>query len=134
MTNLIQLGQQPVHISTMAAKSFKALDNFTFSEQDFEGYIDALCSDEDPGCLVMIENSEASWPTWEMHPEGDELVVILEGRGTFFQQTESGIEEMAFSPGDAVLNPKGVWHTVDVEEPLKALYITTCPGTDHKPR
>jgi len=26
------------------------------------------------------------------------------------------------------------WHTADVETPINALYITPCPGTEHKPR
>jgi hypothetical protein len=33
-----------------------------------------------------------------------------------------------------MINPAGVWHTADVEEPMKAIYITPCPGTQHRPR
>jgi hypothetical protein len=40
---------------------------------------------------------------------------------------------MAFSPGDAILNPKGVWHTADIEETLLSLHYDL-PGQDHKPR
>jgi hypothetical protein len=33
-----------------------------------------------------------------------------------------------------MINPAGVWHTADVEEPVKAIYITPCPGTQHRAR
>jgi hypothetical protein len=37
-------------------------------------------------------------------------------------------------PGSTLTNPAGVWHTADVEQPLKAIYITPCPGTRHRAR
>ncbi len=131
---LINLAKTPVHISTQADRSFNPLENFTFDETSFMHYIGDHCSESDPGCLVMFETTPENWATWECHPSGDELVVVFEGLGTFYQQTSNGIVEIPVQRGDTVLNPKGVWHTADIEQPLKALYITTCPGTDHKPR
>lgn len=130
----IDLSRSPVHISTHAAKDFAVLEGFGFDGPSFESYVQDKCSDEDPGCLVMIENSPASWPTWERHPAGDELVFILEGHGTFFHEIDGEPVPIEFAPGDTILNPKGVWHTADLTEPLRAIYITTCPETDHKPR
>jgi hypothetical protein len=36
--------------------------------------------------------------------------------------------------GQAVVNPRGVWHTVDVHEPGQALFVTPGRGTEHRPR
>ena len=36
--------------------------------------------------------------------------------------------------GQAVVNPKGVWHTADVQEPGRVLYIKPGLGTEHRPR
>ena len=128
------LNKDPVHLSTQRENSFEVLKNFSFSEQDFSWqYIGRLCSPDDPGC-VDDRNLRGQLANVEVHPEGDELVIILSGRGTFLHETEAGNTVMAFSPGDAILNPKGVWHTADIEETLRAIHITTCPGTDHKPR
>jgi hypothetical protein len=27
-----------------------------------------------------------------------------------------------------------VWHTANVRKPMRALYLTPCPGTQHRPR
>ena len=134
MTDPIQLDRTPVHLSTRSSESFQPLEGFNFDGESFQGYISRLCSADDPGCLVMIESSPVSWGTWEVHPDGDELVVILSGAGTFIQETESGSDRIEFKAGDTILNRRGVWHTADITEPVRALYITTCPGTDHKPR
>ncbi len=36
--------------------------------------------------------------------------------------------------GDAVINPRNVWHTADIAEPCRMLFITPGRGTEHKPR
>ena len=52
----------------------------------------------------------------------------------FIQQIDGEERRMPVGPGSTVLNPRGVWHTADVTEPLKAIYITPCPGTEHRAR
>lgn len=134
MSRTLQLSSSPVHISTRANASFEVLDWFKFDESSWQRYVTDHCSSEDPGCIVMEEASPVSWPTWECHPKGDELVIVLAGRGTFYQQLEGAEVAMPFQAGDTILNPRGVWHTADVTEAMRAIYITTCPDTDHKPR
>jgi hypothetical protein len=36
--------------------------------------------------------------------------------------------------GQAAVNPPGVWHTADVHEPGRGLFITPGKGTEHKAR
>ena len=132
----IDLSKTPIHVPTTAAgdDAFQTLDWFRFDGPSFGRYVSEYCSDDNPGRLVMVETMPGDWPTWERHTEGDELVIVLEGQGTFHQQRGDELSSAPFKPGDTFLNPKGVWHTADVVEPMKAVYITPCPGTENKPR
>lgn len=79
--------------------------------------------------VTIIEHGE-DWPNWEMHPKGDEIVVLLDGRVTFVLERESGLEEIELGrAGDFVVVPRGVWHTARVHRPSRALFITPGEGT-----
>lgn len=130
----IDLAKTPVHLSTVKDKPFEVLEGFNFDGPSFESYLADKCTENEPGCLVMEETSPDSWSTWECHPVGDELVIVLAGHGTFYQELEEKVVAIPFKAGDTIHNPKGVWHTADVESPMRAIYLTTCPDTDHKPR
>src|SRR5205085_8473789 len=39
--------------------------------------------------LVAIFAFDADWPTWERHPQGDEVVCLLSGRATFLFEGRS---------------------------------------------
>ena len=82
----------------------------------------------------MVESTPVDWATWECHPLGDEIVVVLKGKGTFIQLIDDVEQRIAVEAGSALINPAGVWHTADVEEPIEAIYITPCPDTQHRPR
>ena len=132
----IDLSKTPVHIPSTAAAagSFAALDWFTFDGPSFGKYVTEMCNADDPGRLVMIETTAEDWPTWERHTEGDELVIVITGSGVFHQELDGKVSSVPFAAGDTILNPKDVWHTADVAEPMQAVYITPCPGTENKPR
>ena len=68
------------------------------------------------------------------HTEGDEVVVVLGGEGVFIQERDEGLLETPFKAGDVIINPKGVWHTANVHKPMRAMYLTPCPGTEHRTR
>ena len=127
------LGETPIHIPDSSAKLTVPLEGFKFDGPSFEAYISIHCQDG-PGRLMMIETTPADWPTWERHTDGDEIVHILEGAGDFIQDTDDGEVRIPIAAGVTILNPKGVWHTADVTSPMKAIYLTPCPGTEHKPR
>ncbi len=108
--------------------------DFGFDGESFEQYTRELCTDELPGRIIMIEESPESWSAWECHLIGDEVVYVLEGSGRFLQNTGEGVTTIPFKAGDAVINPRGVWHTADVDSPMRAMYLTPCPGTVHRNR
>ena len=134
--NAIDLGRTPIHLSSVGASDSGAevLLNFNFDGPSFETYIKTHCSAQSPGRIIMIESSAKDWDSWECHPLGDEIVIVLEGEGTFIQATDQGEVHIPVSAGMSVVNPKGVWHTADITVPIKAVYITPAPDTHHKPR
>jgi mannose-6-phosphate isomerase-like protein (cupin superfamily) len=87
----------------------------------------------DDGRLVMVMRYEADWPSWEMHPAGDELVYLLEG-GVDVVVDDGNEERVVELRGrSACLVPAGAWHRAIVHEPGDALHITRGSGTRHRP-
>lgn len=85
------------------------------------------------GRLVSAYRFEESWGSWERHPAGDEIVVLLSGAMDFVLD-EDGAEKVVPLRGlAAVVVPAGTWHTVRVREPGEALFITRGEGTEHRP-
>lgn len=85
------------------------------------------------GTVRMVARlpQDGDWSNWEMHPRGDELILVLSGRVRFHCHGCGDIEAGA---GEAVLIPAGIWHTADVLEPGEALFITEGGDSQHRPR
>ena len=60
--------------------------------------------------------------------------MALSGRQTLIQEVAGGQRRIELRAGQAVINPRGVWHTADVHEPGSALFITPGRGTEHRQR
>jgi mannose-6-phosphate isomerase-like protein (cupin superfamily) len=135
-TGPYDLSKTPIHIASVedVPDTAVAIEGFGFDGESFGQYIQTHCSDEAPGRLVMIEESPADWGAWECHTKGEELVIVLEGEGVFMQQIGGETVKIPFKGGDTFINPRGVWHTANVTQPMRAIYITPCPGTEHRPR
>lgn len=78
--------------------------------------------------LVQQFAFEEPWPTWEMHPEGDELVYLLEGDVDLLFAREEGEPRVVRvdRPGRYVIVPRGTWHTARPHTPTTLLFVT--PG------
>jgi uncharacterized cupin superfamily protein len=132
-TGPLDLAKSPIHLPDDGTEPAVVLEGFGFDGPSFEAYIDTHCA-SGVGHLMMIETSPTSWTTWERHPEGDEIVHILEGAGEFIQDVDGQERRGRIEPGATFVNPKGAWHTADITSPVRAVYLTPCPGTEHKPR
>lgn len=110
------------------------LPDFEWSPEYLAAYQERFAVDGDEGRLVMMGRNDASWTSWERHPAGEEVVVLLSGRVDLVQRIDGGERRVSLRPGEAVVNPPGVWHTADVHEPGDALFITPGRGTEHEPR
>ena len=66
----------------------------------------------------------------EMHPDGDEILLVLSGVLEIRTDDEPSIRLEA---GEGCVVPKGVWHRVKMIEPAKLIHITPGPNGDHRP-
>jgi mannose-6-phosphate isomerase-like protein (cupin superfamily) len=97
---------------------------------DFYQELDAEFNGFAGHTLVSRFSFDEPWPTWEMHPKGDELVYLLQG-DTDLVLLKDGREETVRinRPGDYVAVPQGVWHTARPHAPTTMLFITPGEGT-----
>ncbi len=98
---------------------------------------EALARGEHPGAdegrLVVMFDFDGDWSSWEMHPEGEELVILVAGRTRFVLETEDGERELELSrPGQMVVVPRGVWHTARTDGAARVLFVTAGKGTEHR--
>lgn len=83
--------------------------------------------------LISQHHFTESWPSWEVHPRGDEVVTLLAGRATMVLETAGGEQAVALdTPGDYVVVPRNTWHTARVDEPCTLMFFTPGEGTDHR--
>jgi mannose-6-phosphate isomerase-like protein (cupin superfamily) len=85
------------------------------------------------GRLLAVLPVAADWTNWEMHPAGDEILFMLQGKATFVLELPAGRQEIAFDTGRLLVIPTGVWHTAKVSEPGRLLALTPGLGTQHRP-
>lgn len=101
----------------------------------YEAYGARHGADGREGRLVSQHSFSASWPHWEMHPYGDEVVICIEGAMVLTQEWPGGRREsVTLEAGDYAINPPGVWHIADVETRATAIFITAGEGTQHRER
>lgn len=86
------------------------------------------------GCaLVAMHRFESDWPTWEIHPRGDEIVTLVSGAAEMFLDvggTKRGVK--LAKPGDFVIVPRATWHTAKIATPTTMLFVTPGEGTENK--
>jgi mannose-6-phosphate isomerase-like protein (cupin superfamily) len=84
--------------------------------------------------MIMAGEGKGDWARWEMHPNGAEVLVILEGAPRLFLEHPDGrLERREANAGATVVVPQGAWHRAESEHAYKILYITYGPGTTHRP-
>ena len=87
------------------------------------------------GRLVTASRFDADWPHWEMHPAGEELVVLAAGSVDLELENASGTRSTLQLRGrGAVLIPRGTWHWARVHEPSEMWFVTYGEGTRHRAR
>ena len=130
---IVDLGEGAVIHLGLGARA-TPLRDFTWDPAYLQSYMERFASDGDEGRLVGLFHQTESWSTWERHPAGEEIVLLLSGRADLLQEIDGEERRIALRPGQAVVNPTGVWHTADVHEPGDVRTVPPGRGTDHKPR
>ncbi len=124
------LSKVPVHLGLGAR--CETLPPFDGTMAWYERYGREHARDGVEGRLVSLHTFATDWSTWEMHPKGEELVLVVAGKLTLVQIVDAKRVRTELGPGQAAINPRGVWHTAEVREPTTALFITAGEGTDHR--
>lgn len=75
-----------------------------------------------------------SWPVWERHPAGDEVLFLVSGHMVLHVEFEDGVRTLDLRAGQTCVVPTGLWHTADVLEPGDLVGMTAGKGTEHRPR
>jgi quercetin dioxygenase-like cupin family protein len=132
VSDKFDLARFPAHIGLGAR--VERLPEFDGSSDWYARYGDAHQADGFEGRLVSMYTFTASWTTWERHPNGDELVLCVDGEMTLHQELEGSQRTVTVRAGEAVINPPGVWHTADVDASATAVFITAGAGTEIRAR
>ncbi|MCC2603833.1 cupin domain-containing protein [Planctobacterium marinum] len=110
---------QEATIELADAGLYERLDN---QYQQFKGH-----------SLVAMHSFESDWPSWEIHPKGDEIVVLMSGEITMILKENVGDRAVTLRrSGDFVIVPRGVWHTAKTVQKSQLLFITPGEGTENK--
>src|SRR5262245_13077461 len=89
--------------------------------------------DSKHGRLFSALDMVSDWTNWEMHPAGDEVLLMLHDSVTYRFEKATRTLEIELSAGRVLIVPRGLWHTAKVRTPSKLLAITAGQGTQHKP-
>jgi mannose-6-phosphate isomerase-like protein (cupin superfamily) len=80
----------------------------------------------------VICPEDVHYPIWEMHPEGDELLIVASG-SLSVEFREGEMERTVLLPPQAAfIVPAGVWHRLIVREPSILIAITPRHNTVHE--
>jgi mannose-6-phosphate isomerase-like protein (cupin superfamily) len=67
---------------------------------------------------------------WERHPNGDEIVQIVEGATTLYIMTADGPQSFALSAGMVAIVPQNTWHRFHAPDGVSLVTATPKP-TEH---
>jgi len=67
---------------------------------------------------------------WERHPNGDELVQVIDGATTFHFATEEGLQSRELKAGMIIVVPQGMWHRFESPDGVTLMTATPKP-TEH---
>lgn len=101
---------------------------------DFYQQLDVDYDNFHAHALVSAHQFSEDWPTWEVHPAGDEMVVLISGKVKLLMRVNGEDESVTLqTPGEYIVVPRGTWHTAKVAEPTNMLFITPGEGTLNEP-
>ena len=131
-----RLDTHPIHLGKDAtAETQPEFPRDERAMQWYAEYGERHAADGTEGRLVSMFTFAEHWPSWEMHPNGAEVVLCTSGAMTLHQEFPDGrTAKVTIGPGEYAINPPGVWHTADIGGEATGVFITSGIGTQHRPR
>ena len=68
---------------------------------------------------------------WERHPQGDEIVQVIDGATTLHLITEAGRESLTLTAGMLAVVPRNAWHQFEAPDGVCVMTATPQP-TEHR--
>ena len=131
--NGTDLSTYPIHLGLNAKASVEPA--FSGDPKWFEAYGERHAGDGAEGRLVSQFTFTEPWSTWEMHPNGYEIVLCIAGTMVLHQEHPDGTRsQVTLEPGQYAINAPGVWHTADISGSATGVFITAGLGTQIRPR
>jgi hypothetical protein len=123
----------PIHLGLGATA--KSEPEFLGTTDWYSALSERRASDGVEGRLISMHTFSEPWTMWEMHPNGHEVVLCIDGSITLHQEGTNGeTATVNLGPGEYAINAPGVWHTADVGAKATVLFVTAGLGTEHRPR
>lgn len=92
------------------------------------GWAAELASYRDGGIFAVHYAGESEW---ERHPQGDEIVMVMDGSTTMTLLIDDVEQRHTLTAMQMVVVPRGTWHRFETPEEVKVLAVTPQP-TDHR--
>ena len=67
---------------------------------------------------------ESDWPTWERHPNGEEIVYLLSGALDLILEKDDARQTIELRSRGLAIVPRGTWHTAKIYETSRVLVVT----------
>ena len=96
-------------------------------QTDSDHWFTTLASYRDGGMFVA---HYAGTSEWERHPNGDEIVLVVEGATTLILLVDGKEHENQLTANEFLIVPQGVWHRFETPAGVKVLSVTPQP-TEH---
>lgn len=128
----VDLSSTPIHLG-LGSRAMP-VEDFGWDPDVLGAYEAAVADDGAEGRLVMTFDHGGTGTNWERHPAGDEVVVCVSGRMNVIHDVDGTRRSHELTAGQAIINRRGVWHTIDARLPGRLLTITPGSGTEHLPR
>jgi mannose-6-phosphate isomerase-like protein (cupin superfamily) len=95
-------------------------------ESEREGAFARLAPYRDSAINIAKFSGEGPW---ERHPNGDEIVQVVDGATTFHIMMEDGPQSHALKAGMVLIVPQGVWHRFEAPDGVTLMTTTPQPTT-----
>lgn len=80
--------------------------------------------------LISSYAFDEDWPTWEVHPAGDEFVILVSGDADLVLARDGGDETIRMTePGTFAIVPRNTWHTARIRKTSIMMFVTPGEGT-----
>jgi mannose-6-phosphate isomerase-like protein (cupin superfamily) len=112
-----------VHLGAAGGATPVALTPAFWRESGAGGYDRLL------GCFAFRSSDDLHSRMQEMHPEADEVIVLLEGA---IDVIVDGEEPVSLEVGHAAIVPRGAWHRLEMRAPGKLLFVNSRTGMQHR--